>query len=189
MSDCTNLEVRERLPEYVHGRLAALELKWVETHIASCAECASELSLLHAVRAAYDRVPAVNTAAIVSALPRPRPARRRWDSTPALLRLAAVVSFISLGGISLATLRGFLDRDGSGMTDSAVVLSRGEDTARGRNGVDGVNGTPAISFGGGVSDLEAEDLLALLAAVDALEGAPPADPEDFLLSGGGRGGS
>ena len=189
MSDCTNLEVRELLPEYVHGRLGAVEIRWVETHVASCAECASELSLLRSVRQAYDRAPAVNISAILGALPRPRPARRRWTSTPAMLRIAAVVSFVSLGGISLATLRGVLDRGGNGMTDSAVVLSRVDDTARGPAGVDGVNGTLPISFGGGVSDLEAEDLLALLSAVDALEAAPPADPEEFLLSGAGRGGS
>lgn len=192
MSDCTNLEVRERLPEYVHGRLGTLEIKWVETHLGSCAECANELSLLRSVRQAYDRVPAVNVAAIVSALPPARPARRRWASTPALLRLAAVVSFISLGGVSLVTLRGFLDGRGSVGTDTVAALSRIDDTARIPSGVDGVNGmtgAPAISFGGGVSDLEAEDLLALLSAVDALEAAPPADPEEFLLSGAGRGGS
>lgn len=186
MSDCTNLEIHERLPEYLHGRLGALEIRWVETHVASCAECGNELSLLRSVRQAYDYVPAVHVAAIVGALPRPRPARRRWTSTPVLLRIAAVVSFVSLGGISLATLRGVLDRGANGMTDTAVVLNRSEDTARGPIAIDG---GPTISFGGGVSDLEADDLLALLSAVDGLEAAPPADPEDFLLSGAGRGGS
>lgn len=189
MSDCTNLEVRERLPEYLHGRLGTLEIQWVETHVASCGECGNELSLLRSVRQAYDHVPAVHVAAIVDALPRPRPARRRWTSTPALLRIAAVVSFVSLGGISLATLRGVLDRGANGTTDTAVVLNRSEDTARGPIAIDGVGGGPTISFGGGVSDLEADDLLALLSAVDGLEAAPPADPEDFLLSGAGRGGS
>lgn len=188
MSDCTNLEVRELLPEYVHGRLGALEIKWVETHVASCAECANELSLLRSVREAYARVPAVNVARIAGALPRPRAARRRWSSTPAMLRIAAVVSFISLGGISLATLRGLGDGAGNGRIDS-VALYGLDDTSRGAGGIDGTNGTPAISFGGGVSDLEAEDLVALLSAVDALEAAPLADPEEYLLSGAGRGGS
>lgn len=191
MSDCTNLEVRELLPEYVHGRLGAPELERIEAHLASCAECAGELSLLRSVRQAYDRVPAVNVAAIAGALPRPRAARRRWTTTPALLRIAAVVSFISLGGISLATLRGVIDGGGNGSLDSAIAINRGDDSSRGMGGTAGaaVTDGPAISFGGGVSDLEAEDLVALLSAVDALEAAPPADPEEYLLSGAGRGGS
>ena len=39
MSDCPNVEMRERLPEYLHGTLAASDRAALEAHLATCSEC------------------------------------------------------------------------------------------------------------------------------------------------------
>lgn len=189
MSDCTNIVVRELLPAYLHGRLDGSERERVEAHLTGCVECSGELALLRSVRQAYAHAPAVDTAAIVRALPRPRrAAARRQLATPVLLRIAAVVSFIALGGISLVTVRGFM-QDGGRMIDTLQSVDGGADTGAGRNESAGSRTAPGISFGGGVSDLATEDLAALLAAVEALEAVPSLEPDDLTLGDAGRGGS
>jgi anti-sigma factor RsiW len=189
MSDCTNIEVRELLPDYLHGRLGGTERERVEAHLAGCAECSGELALLRSVRQAYAHAPAMDVAAIARALPRPRRVAARPPlGRPMLLRIAAVVSFIALGGISLATVRSVLDGGGR-VIDTLQVLDRGSDTGAGSNDSAGSRVAPAISFGGGVSDLATEDLAALLAALESLEAVPSLEPEDLLLGDAGRGGS
>lgn len=186
MSDCLNVEIRELLPEYLGGTLSAARRAEVDAHVASCAECADELAVLRLVREAYAESPAVNVKAIVAALPRKaaRPAMRpvqagasvgrSWRRSQAF-QIAAAVSFITLGGISLAVARSFFNGNPSAVTPDTVVAVGAE--------------TPAISFAGGVSDLGDEDLEALLTALETIEALPVTETSDPPLSGSGRQGS
>lgn len=184
MSDCTNVEIRELLPEYLHGRLDASARSRVEAHLRSCTECAGEATLLRSVREAYALTPAIDTATIVRKLPPPVVVRPRSAPRLTWLRVAAVVSFISVGGLSLAAVRDFLTGDSQlRRGDSVSLVVRGVDTPN------VTDGRPVISFGVGVSDLGTDDLEALLAAVESMEAAPPLDPDEFLLSTDLRGGS
>ncbi|HEX7121788.1 MAG TPA: zf-HC2 domain-containing protein [Gemmatimonadaceae bacterium] len=181
MSDCTNVEIRELLPEYLHGRLDASARSRVEAHLRSCTECAGEATLLRSVREAYALTPAIDTAAIVRKLPPPVAVRPRSAPRLTWLRVAAVVSFVSVGGLSLVALRDFFAGDQLRPRDS-VSLVRGETPST-------AGELPVISFGVGVSDLGTDDLEALLAAVESMEAAPPPDPDEFSLSADLRGGS
>src|SRR5687768_18590158 len=71
MTDCTNVLVRERLPELLHERLDAVARAEVQAHLGACAECAAELTLLREARRSMQRVPVVDVARIVAALPGP----------------------------------------------------------------------------------------------------------------------
>ena len=179
MTDCLNVEIRELLPEYLNGTLSATRRAEVESHVAACAECADELAVLRLVREAYAEAPAVNVSAIVAALPRkpsrPAIAMRSWRRSHAF-QIAAAVSFIALGGISLAVARSFFN----GTTPAGQV-----DTVIASSGVE----TPAISFAGGVSDLGDEDLEALLSALETIEALPVTETSDPPLTGTGRQGS
>src|SRR5688572_24111682 len=119
MSDCPNVEIRELLPDYLSGTLSDVRRSEVRSHVESCRDCADELALLQLVREAYVATsPAVNVSAIVSKLPRQpatralrdarsgAPAVRSWRRSQAF-QIAAVVSFIAVGGISLAVARSF----------------------------------------------------------------------------------
>ncbi|HEY8795063.1 MAG TPA: zf-HC2 domain-containing protein [Gemmatimonadaceae bacterium] len=67
MSECTNGETRDLLPELVNGRLGAELQLAVEAHVAECAECAAELTLLRGLRPALMRGPVLDTKRIAAA--------------------------------------------------------------------------------------------------------------------------
>src|SRR5688572_13973165 len=69
MNDCLSAEMRDALPDVVHGRLEAAKLAEVEAHVASCDACAAELELLRAVVASMPVAPAIDVQRIVAALP------------------------------------------------------------------------------------------------------------------------
>ncbi len=181
MSDCLNVEIRELLPEYLGGTLSASRRAEVDAHVGRCADCADELALLQLVREAYaEATPAVNVGAIVAVLPRQaarrtaRPVTRSWRPSHAF-QIAAAVSFIALGGISLAVARSFFDGNPAAATTDSVVAVNAD--------------APAISFAGGVSDLGDEDLEALLSALESIEALPVTETVDSPLGGTGRQGS
>jgi hypothetical protein len=99
MSECTNGEMRDLLPELVNGRLGAELQLAVEAHVAECAECAAELTLLRSLRPALMREPVVDTQRIAAAVRAQtaaslhhRPARRGtpWRVAIAAAALVAV---------------------------------------------------------------------------------------------------
>src|SRR5687768_17134728 len=103
MNDCPNAEIRDQLCDVVHRTLSDAECRRVEAHIATCPDCAAEIALLERARAVLNRsAPAVNTNAIVAALPRPRRARAMSFSN---WRIAASIAVIALGAASLSLVR------------------------------------------------------------------------------------
>lgn len=82
MSECTNGELRDLLPELVNGRLDATMRQSVEAHVASCTECATELALLRALRPALLSEPAIDAQRIAAAV------RARVAETPVTGRTA-----------------------------------------------------------------------------------------------------
>jgi Putative zinc-finger len=103
MSECTNGEMRDLLPELVNGRLGAELQLAVEAHVAQCAECVSELTLLRALRPALMRGPVVDTQRIAAAVraqtaasPQHGPARR-GTSWRVAIAAAALVAVSAIG--------------------------------------------------------------------------------------------
>ena len=86
MFDCADVEMRELLPDMAAGSLDDATRARVEQHLASCAECASELETLHLVRSAYATTPRVDVQRIVAALPKavplPEALCRTYGSAP-----------------------------------------------------------------------------------------------------------
>jgi hypothetical protein len=137
MSDCSNAEVRDLLPDLMHDRLDAHTRARVVAHVDGCADCRSELELLRSLRGSLDRgTPHVDVNRIVAALPTPasvRPSqhRRAWRVLSDW-RIAAAVTFIVAGGTSVVVMRNV--RDGGGDSASApavrqVSKAAGESTA------------------------------------------------------------
>ena len=85
MTDCSNVEMRELLPDLLHDRLDAASRAVAQAHVAACEECAAELELLRRAQLAMRRAPAVDVARIVAALP---PAHARAVADAPLLRVA-----------------------------------------------------------------------------------------------------
>jgi hypothetical protein len=68
MSECTNGELRDLLPELVNDRLDVQSRARVEGHVASCTECAEELALLRSLRPALLSEPAIDARRIAAAV-------------------------------------------------------------------------------------------------------------------------
>lgn len=172
MRDCPNGEIRDVLPEFVHGRLEAAAAARVEAHLATCDDCAAEVAALQSWRdelaapvpvdlaAVTAGVLARTTAARAAATPRGTLGSARW------LRAAALV--VSVGGGSWLVMQQAL-RPGGGPGQPApsgpVVAAVPEGT------------TTGLGFAGGVADLGDAELQELEAAVAALEQQPLADVE------------
>lgn len=172
MRDCPNGEIRDVLPEFVHGRLEAAAAARVQAHLTECDDCAAEVAALRSwqeelsapvpvdLAAITAGVLARTTAAKVAAPTRGGFGSARW------LRAAALV--LSVGGGSWLVVQQTL-RPGGGPGQPApsgpVVAAVPEGT------------TTGLGFAGGVSDLGDTELQELEAAVAALEQEPIADVE------------
>lgn len=181
MTDCSNGDVRDRLPDLLHDRLTADGRREVEAHLSGCDECRAELALLGAMRFTLRRAPAVDPAAIAAAIPPYRaPVRRGWGGW----RAAAAVLLLA-GGTSVAVLRSRDDtRSAVGAGDHAVVARRAESVVP----VAGVApaDTPAapaaareLALGTSVaSDLDDRELSTLLSDLQSLDIVPSAEVEN-----------
>jgi anti-sigma factor RsiW len=189
MTDCSNVEIRDLLPELLHGALPPAVRARVEAHVATCTNCADELAVLRSARGVLSAgpVPVVDAASIVAALPRPVSARAvptarqapRRSST--FFRLAAAISFISLGGISVAVARSYLGDVTPFAVDSAVGIgdTAGSVTPESAvdRGPDAVAAPERLAVHPVVGTLDDADLQSLLDELELLEAAPLAEPE------------
>ncbi|MEA2766244.1 MAG: hypothetical protein QOK07_2648 [Gemmatimonadaceae bacterium] len=109
MSKCTELDIREILPDLLHGTLDAGARERVEAHVASCEECIQELEVLRTVKSAAVFIPAIDAERVVRQIPPYRvivpaaqaPARSRVVSWLVAASLIVVV----LGGGSLLMIQ------------------------------------------------------------------------------------
>ena len=113
MNDCSNADIRDRLPDLLHERLDVSVRAAVVAHVADCVDCREELDVLRDVRAVLvAQAPRIDIGSVVSALPKPptragvtragvAPARRRMHID---WRIAAAVTFLAAGGGSIAVM-------------------------------------------------------------------------------------
>lgn len=195
MTDCPNVAMRELLPELLQDALTDAERAEVEGHLATCEDCAAELALLGSARRAMRavRVPALDTASIVAALPRPsvhRPESRSTVRTEgrrssSFFRIAAAVTFVSLGGMSLAIARSYFGTSPAAIVDSAISGESAQQAALQAAPPLASADTPitrnatarAMSVHTALGDLNDAELESLLSELDQLEAAPLAEPE------------
>ena len=173
MRDCSNGEVRDRLPELMHNRLAGEALVVVRAHVADCADCRAELALLEQLRTAVV-APRPDTGRIVAMLPKYRalPVWRRAMQSAQLRAAAAVVLLV--GGYAVVTRGGEAPVPA---TPAAVTQPAG---------------TSELAIGDSFHDLTDSDLAAMVEEIGQLEAvtAEPADEPllplgDAAISGGG----
>jgi anti-sigma factor RsiW len=162
MSDCSNPGIQDLLPDLIHGRLDAVSAARVETHVATCDECARSLAMLRSVRDALHAgtraIPAAHVAAIVARLPRPsaaatsssdvidlsseREARRRPMGHGGRWRLAAAIGVIAIGGMSVTIAqRGLLGIPGRA-PDTAVQIAAVANSTASESQIPATRGVP-----------------------------------------------
>jgi hypothetical protein len=175
MRDCSNGEVRDRLPELMHNRLDGETLRAVRSHVDGCADCRAELELLAQIRGA-SVAPRMDTSRIVASLPRYRavPAWRRAASSAQVRALAAAV-VLMVGGYSL------LRRDAPERAGEPAVQAQ---TATAPTGT-----AHELAVGDSFTDLSDSDLAAVIDEIEKLEAVTPEPIDEPVLSIGGGGGA
>lgn len=193
MSDCPNVEMREALPELLHGRLDAASAARVREHVALCAECAAELELLGRARRAYEAsAQPVDTAAIVRALPAARAARMlrpRRTSSLGMLQLAAAIVLLLVGALVVRTVsRGGSDNGANPQEMVVQPVDSAPDTASGSPKQDEMRSVAvaqprvlAMALSD-LDDLEADEIETMLDALDRIDAAPAAEPDTLIVS-------
>jgi Putative zinc-finger len=109
MNECTEIDIKEMLPDLLHGKLDADARAQVEAHVASCEACTEELEVLRTVKSAAVFIPAIDVDRVVRQIPPYRaivpaaqaPARSRLVSWLVAASLVVVV----LGGGSLLMIQ------------------------------------------------------------------------------------
>jgi anti-sigma factor RsiW len=211
MRDCTNVEMREMLPDLLHGRLDQAARRTVEAHLVSCAECAEEFALLRAVHRAFDEASSVDVPRIVAALPRPQASRHSGGLRAAVRwQVAAALTMLTVGGFSVLVARRGSGPERAATSESTrvprpaapVAVPAGPTQGAPAQGVPATPDTrpsvatrppaaerPALSVAGGVSDLADDELRTLLGALDALDARPATEPDTLsgIVLGAGRG--
>lgn len=157
MNDCQNIEIREALPELMHGALPEIERARVQEHLDECGDCSAELAIIRAVRGSAP-IASVDIARIIAAIP---PYRRKASRIKRVyLELAAACL---IGAIGIST----------------VVVHNSNSSAAGARSA--VLGGAAVASPGlalvNTSDLSDAGLAQLTQDLDKLQAMPTADPE------------
>lgn len=184
MTDCPRGDIRDVLPDLIHGTLEATVRAEVERHVATCAECAAEVALLRSMQAALSRGPRVDTARIAAAVRdarrigapsagAPRPAARR-HGLRSQWRIAAGIAAVAVGVMSYA-----IASDRLGVPNARPSRPTATQAA--------TEADRGISFDGGVSDLSDSEVQALLQTLDDIQAVPDVEPAAVLAPIGGGG--
>jgi anti-sigma factor RsiW len=189
MIDCPNGEIRDRLPDFVHDQLDPPARAEVSAHVATCAPCAAEVTLLRELRARLRAAPPVDVGQIVAALPRPTASRatataaaggrrQRFD-----WRIAAALAALAVGGGSAAVWNLWARADRSpNVAVDAPVLPRGERAER----VERVAAAD-LTIDADLAEVSVAELESLLEELESFDGLPAGEPEPLLPSPGDEG--
>lgn len=210
MPDCLRTDMRDMLPDWVHGSLDEHESAEVAAHVASCDACTAEVELLRAVRGVLTPEPRIDVGRIAAAVVEQTgtaraPARRRtrWRTVLGGLAVAASVAF----GLLLVGGESNVDPAGSvATTETSDTLARAimpplpddltpaRDPSGTRMPDAGSRPAPAlpqpelrvaesgIPMSGRLADLEDEQLEALLRRLDTIEALPETSPAPLFTT-------
>jgi anti-sigma factor RsiW len=200
VTDCINTEVRDALPDLLHGRLNALDTATMNAHVESCAECRAELALLREARAAAPMAPSIDYAGMAQTIPAYRgaaisaPGRGFVRNNLRSIGLVAAGALIAFTGWSVS--RSTLD-DGAAVPSVAVVApsptaspitpstaapSTQTVAKSGNEATKKVTQVASLSLVGSTQDLSDADLEQLTHDLDQLDALPSAEPQSVTLS-------
>jgi anti-sigma factor RsiW len=204
MRECSNIDIQDRLPDFVAGTLAASEAAEVSAHLTVCAACADDVVLLRRVRALPSAPVALDVGAIVGRLPRvtassggddvPRlrvitggldvaPSMRSHRSSRRRVsgwRMAAAIGVIAVGGLTTVIARtgglGMLqaNRPGGLALDDSGTAALVA-MAPGSGTVTPAVTAVAVSYGD-LGDYSDEELALMLDRLERWDGTASTDP-------------
>lgn len=198
MSDCTNLEMRDLLPDLARGALSGSSLTAIEVHVATCSACRDELALVRKALGVLSATPSVDTPRIAAAVARSTAVRRDAAAAVAQTRRRRASTFATPGRrvwlaaasvvaiVGAAVLASSGDRRPESANVTPVVVQADNPVAPVPVAPEPTGATtpgPAarveLVLGGGVSDLADADLESLLEALDDVDAELDVEPTVF----------
>ena len=183
MSDCTNLDMRDLLPDLARGALSGPKLVAVEQHLASCASCRAELELVRRAQALLGAAPPVDASRIAAAVVRSRAVRR---TTTRRVWLAAA-SVVAIAGAALLATTVLREPGGADLPPVEISFDAPDPAPPDQpEPTEPVRASPRppvraeLVVGGGVSDLADADLESLLGVLEGLDGQLDVEPAAFV---------
>lgn len=189
MNDCNEVDIREALPDLVHGSLAELDMSRVLLHLDGCVDCADELAIIRSVLAlaSAESPTSIQIARIVHALPAYAPVRSRSRFDLSHLRLShlrlAAALVVAAAGISTLVIeqqRGALSGALSGASSGASPAAQSVSAPSIAAGSAALRRRDAGVALVGTADLSDEHLAQLIKSMAHMDAAPPAEPESVV---------
>jgi len=197
MNRCSNSDIRELLPDLLHGTLAADARARVEAHVATCGECGEELGVLRTVKTAAVFAPRIDVDRVVRQIPPYRtilPVTERPVRTRAVSWLvAATMAIVVIGGGSLVLMKPKVVNDPRvvASTQRPPAPNPAESTgassripaagATGRNAVVSAPPHPrALALAANVDDLSDGDLRQLMNDMNRFDALPASEPDPVI---------
>jgi anti-sigma factor RsiW len=161
MNECMEREIREMLPDVLHGTMVPGDAARIEAHLATCAACRRELEVLRAVHGAAVFTPSIDVERVVRQIAprgiiapvveRPAPSRRMvgW-------LVAASLAFVVAGGGSV-----FMGKVGLGEGPSTAMVQPAQ----------------GLALASGVDELSDGGLVQLMNEMNGFDAIPSAEPE------------
>lgn len=169
MPDCSNVEIRELLPEQAAGSLEGERARRVVDHLDGCVDCAAELTVVRSARAVLLRAPAVDLSRIAAGVTE---ATRARSSAGAMaprrqvgLRAAAALLLVATGASAVAVWRG---RSDAPAPLPAAAVPRATPAGNG------------LALNGGFADLSDSEIEALMDHIEDLDAAHAQEPDATL---------
>lgn len=192
MSDCVNGDIRDVLPELVSGTLPAADLLRVQDHVRACADCAFEVELLRTARAAMRLAPVMNTTRIAAGVQASTAQRLAARSIPVRVgRMAGVSLVVMLGAIGLWTMRDAApDAATDAVREASPVVAQLPVAGPETSTVASISAAAApraergptqLALGGDISQLDEDELLALMDELSGLEAMPGEEPAAMVI--------
>lgn len=205
MTDCSNAEIRDLLPDYVHDQLNVTDHARVQQHVVSCADCAEELELLQTVLAIRPSVKQPNIADILAKLPKPGQLTSLDTERPRVVAIEGVRDIASaksvvrksnafrhwraiaaVGVMSVGALSVFLQGKGAvdslpPMADSSTVATlpeRSNNSAlvNANDSANSIKQSSTVLSVGDPSELTEEERAAIMSRLDKWDGSASAEP-------------
>ena len=183
MTECTDREIREMLPDLLHRTLRSEDRERVELHLATCETCREDLAVLRTVKEAAVFAPAIDVGQIVRRIPPYTPivpeVRAPSRSRVSQWLVAATAAILVVGGGSL-----ILNRSSQSGSSVAVIDSSANDAglpqAEDPGSVSSVPPAHTYALAADIASLSDGDLVQLMNEMEEFDALPAAEPDPVI---------
>jgi hypothetical protein len=186
MTDCPNVEMRDRLPDLANDSLESAARLLVEAHLETCAACGAEIAIIRSTRLLMRQTtPRVNVASIVLALPAYADVTaREQGSATREAGITPITAARSMRGRSWGSWRAAaaITMVAAGLGSYAVLRSDSPVRTLDSTSIPTTATSGGMALTGRLADLSDSELTALVQDIDAIEALPSTEVDILTVA-------